>query len=58
MKRKASRSVVVHAVRSLSPGDKLLIKYNLYRPPNSHQMWLSLGLPLDFPMWCKKKIIL
>jgi hypothetical protein len=57
MKRKASRFVVVHAICSLSPGDELLINYNFHRPPTTHQRWLALGLPLDIPLGCKKKII-
>ena len=37
MKRKASRFVVVHAIRSLSPGDELLINYNFHIPLTVHK---------------------
>ena len=57
MKKKECRFVVVHAVHSLSPGDKLLINYNFRRPPNAHQKHLALGLPLDVPLKHKKKNI-
>ena len=55
MKRKASIFVVVHAIRSLSHGDDLLINYNFHRPPTAHQRHLALGLPLDIPLGRKTK---
>jgi hypothetical protein len=57
MKRKASIFVVVHAIRSLSPGDELLINYNFRRPPTACQKYLALDLPLDIPLGRKKKMI-
>jgi hypothetical protein len=57
MKRKASRFVVVHPIRSLSPGDKLLINYNFRKPPTARQKCLALGLTLDIPLGRKKKKI-
>ena len=57
MEKKAYKFVVVHAMRSLSPGDELLINYNFCRPPNSRQNWLALGLALDVSFGNKKKII-
>ena len=36
MEKKASIFVVVHIVRSLYPGDELLINYNIHRPPIAH----------------------
>ena len=57
MKKKESRFVVVHVVRSLSPGEKELINYNFHRPPTAHQKCLALGLCLDVPLGFKKKSI-
>jgi hypothetical protein len=57
MKRKASIFLVVHAICSLSLGDKLLIKYNFRRPPTTHQKCFAFGLPLDVPLGHKKKMI-
>ena len=57
MKNKASIFVVVHAIRSLSLGDELLINYKFRRPTNTHQIRIALGLPLDIPLGRKKKFI-
>lgn len=57
MKKKASRFVVVHEIHSFSPSDELLLNYNFYRPPTTHQRCLALGLPLNVPLVRKNKII-
>ena len=57
MKKKESRFVVLHVVRSLSPTDGLLINYNFRRPPTTCQKHLTNGLHLDVPLGRKKKNI-
>ena len=55
MKRKESTFVVVYAIRSLSPGDELLINYSFCIQPTAHQTRLELGKTLDVPLGCKTK---
>lgn len=57
MKKKASIFFVIHAVCSLSPGDKLLINFNFCKPPNTRQKRPALGLPLDVSLGCRKNNI-
>ena len=55
MKRKASRYVVVDAIRSLSPSDELLINYKFHRQPVARQRCITFGLHLDVPLGRKTK---
>ena len=57
MKRKVSRFVFIHAIRSLSPSDELLINCNFRRPLTAHQRHHALGLPLDIPLGHETKNI-
>ena len=57
IKRKASKSIVVHAVCISSLGGEL-INYKFHILPIVHQRQLPLGLPLCFPLGCKKTIIM